>query len=127
MRRLRIAHGLPRRIALRPVLRLFAFPACDGTHGAHEASGAPLGVPADKETRQLRIVAHTAFDAARLRLVMSRRESYGWLQILAGKREDEAHLGMFTAEDCHALIAVLTTPSIPFVLVRSIDVGGAQP
>ena len=38
------------------------YPACDATHGAHETTGEPLGVPGDRDTRLARQRAHAAFD-----------------------------------------------------------------
>ena len=37
------------------------WPECNGVHGAH-LNGEPLGIPADKETKQWRIKAHERFD-----------------------------------------------------------------
>lgn len=39
------------------------YPDCDGAIGCHPGGKVPLGIPVDKETRQLRIKAHEAFDA----------------------------------------------------------------
>lgn len=36
-------------------------PWCDATHGAHP-NGAPLGTPANRETRDARVAAHAVFD-----------------------------------------------------------------
>lgn len=85
-----------------------AYPACTGSHGAHP-DGSPLGIPADAETKALRVRAHELFD----RLwkgecpVMSRDNAYRHLRQITGLGEDEAHIGMFDAHQCRALIARL--------------------
>ncbi len=86
------------------------WPQCSGAHGAHP-DGQPLGIPADRETRIARIAAHDAFDSLWKRdggRRMSRRDAYRLMQHLMGMREDEAHIGRFTAEQCKELIDRLT-------------------
>jgi len=39
------------------------YPDCDGAVGCHPGGKTPLGKPVSKQTRQLRIKAHEAFDA----------------------------------------------------------------
>jgi len=79
------------------------WPACDYTHGAHP-DGSPLGVPANKETRQARMRAHDAFDTLWKGGGMKRREAYRWMQEALGLSEDEAHIGKFDVETCERLI-----------------------
>lgn len=76
------------------------FPTCKGTHGAHP-DGAPLGVPANKETREARIRAHAVFD----RLwqgpkppMESRAKAYKWLADKLGRIE--VHIGELSVEEC---------------------------
>lgn len=45
----------------RPFYRCYKSPECTGTHGAHP-NGAPLGRPANKETRVLRMKVHAELD-----------------------------------------------------------------
>lgn len=81
------------------------WPACRGTHGAHP-NGAPLGTPADSETKQARIRAHAAFDQlwkpARAR--MTQDEAYLWMQSKMGLKSSEAHIGKFNIEQCDTLV-----------------------
>jgi ssDNA-binding Zn-finger/Zn-ribbon topoisomerase 1 len=79
------------------------WPDCDYTHGAHP-DGAPMGSPADKETRQARRRAHAAFDTLWQSGGMKRREAYRWMQEALGLSEDEAHIAKFDAETCEQLI-----------------------
>jgi ssDNA-binding Zn-finger/Zn-ribbon topoisomerase 1 len=78
------------------------YPECDGVIGCHP-DGSPLGTPANKETRQMRQVAHAAFDnwwpAAR----MTRGEAYGWLE----ENGPKAHIADMTFEECVDLVAML--------------------
>lgn len=78
------------------------FPACDGIHGAHP-DGTPLGIPADKATKQARITAHAAFDSLWKGGAMSRKAAYRWMQQALAMTEDEAHIGRFTIEQCTRL------------------------
>lgn len=56
--------------------------------------------PADQETRQARIEAHALFDA----LPMRKAQRYKWLQDQMQLEPKDAHIGMFTLEQCQALI-----------------------
>lgn len=78
---------------------------CPGTHGAHP-NGAPLGIPADHETKLARIRAHEAFDGLwRSGLTRSRRAAYRWLREALGLSKAEAHIGRFTRVQCEQLIS----------------------
>jgi hypothetical protein len=83
------------------------FPLCLGAHGAHP-SGAPMGTPADKATRQARVVAHAAFDAAWRARGMKRKEAYAWLRELTGLGYREGHISQMTAEQCRDLVNAIT-------------------
>lgn len=78
------------------------YPKCRATHGAHK-DGRPLGIPADKKTKQARIRAHAVFDQLWKEDHMSRSEAYSWMQDAMGLTEDEAHIGRFTEEQCDEL------------------------
>jgi ssDNA-binding Zn-finger/Zn-ribbon topoisomerase 1 len=75
------------------------FPDCTGAHGAH-ADGRPLGIPADKPTRQARILAHAAFDAYWRKVGMTRNAGYRWLAGELGLDADACHIGMFDQATC---------------------------
>jgi ssDNA-binding Zn-finger/Zn-ribbon topoisomerase 1 len=87
------------------------YPECKGAHGAHP-DGRPLGVPADKETKQARIKAHAAFDQMWKTREMSRTQAYQWLCEALGLAKDEAHIGKFTKEQCARLCAILAAKMI---------------
>lgn len=86
------------------------YPACDASHGAHE-DGTPLGVPANKETRQARIDAHNTFDllwkgATNTGRRAARRDAYRWLRDKLGLSKDECHIGLFNVETCKKVITI---------------------
>lgn len=83
------------------------YPDCRGTHGAHQADGRPLGIPADKETKKARIEAHAAFDLLWKGREMSRTDAYRWLGEAMGLAPEERHIGQFTKEQCARLVALL--------------------
>jgi len=82
------------------------FPACKATHGAHQDSGEPLGIPADRETKDLRIAAHDAFDPMWQNGKLGRNEAYEWLAEMLEIPFSECHIGMFDKEMCQKVIEV---------------------
>ena len=87
------------------------FPDCRSTHGAHP-DGSPLGIPANKETKLLRIAAHNAFDCLWQSGSMRRKDAYRWLMRAMRMSHQEAHFGRFTAEQCRRAIAALGTRDV---------------
>ena len=81
------------------------FPQCKAAHGAHP-DGTPLGIPADKATKQARIKAHTAFDGLWKRQGMKRKRAYRWLQERMGLGEEDCHIGRFNTEQCNRVIEI---------------------
>lgn len=82
---------------------------CGLHHGAHQATGEPLGTPAsDEETRQARIDAHEALDALWRgpRARMSRDDAYARLASEIGLPLEECHIGRFTAAECRATVEI---------------------
>lgn len=85
------------------------YPDCRAAHGCHP-DGRPLGKPANKETKQARIVAHEAFDKlwkppeGKEKGRMKRKEAYRWMQTALGMTKDEAHIGNFDKEQCARLV-----------------------
>ena len=84
-----------------------AYPTCKATHGAHKATGEPLGIPADEPTKVERMAAHALFDrlwqGGRAHRKMNRYKAYGWMAAVMGLTRDEAHIGRFNAEQCQRL------------------------
>lgn len=96
----------------RPIYRCLRFPECSGTHGAHP-NGAPLGIPADKETRRLRIRVHAELDRVFPPRMDGRREIgrfrrkeriYEWLGT-----QDLGHVSSMTSIDCRRILKLLST------------------
>ena len=85
-----------------------AYPQCKATHGAHK-NGEPLGIPADKLTKQARIEAHDAFDQLWKGRYMTRDEAYEWMQEAMEMSEDEAHIGRFDGDQCEDLVYKVET------------------
>jgi ssDNA-binding Zn-finger/Zn-ribbon topoisomerase 1 len=82
------------------------FPDCRGTHGAH-ADGRPLGIPADRETREARTHAHQVFDAFWRARGLERNKAYGWLAARLGMSRAACHIARFNREDCRRLVKVV--------------------
>ncbi len=82
------------------------YPECDATHGAHKDSGEPLGIPADKETRKMRMKAHGDFDNLWQKYGYKRQESYKLLQNIMGLNKDQAHIGRFNISQCKLLMSI---------------------
>lgn len=83
------------------------YPECKATHGAHNNSGKPLGIPGDKETKEWRIKAHNVFDSNCKKYGLKRGEAYKLLQTIMGLNSKEAHIGRFNKEQCQLLISKL--------------------
>lgn len=78
---------------------------CSGSVGCHPGTRIPLGVPADRETKELRNKAHDLFDQMWKSRQMSRKEAYQWLADAMGV--DEAHIGWMNKEDLKKLLEIL--------------------
>lgn len=79
------------------------YPKCTGTHGAHP-NGRPLGVPANKETREWRIKAHAEFDLIwqTRKHGVRRKEAYRMLALTMGV--ERVHIGESDIETCKVII-----------------------
>jgi ssDNA-binding Zn-finger/Zn-ribbon topoisomerase 1 len=80
---------------------------CCGAVGCHPGTNIPLGMPAKKEVRQLRIKAHKEFDELWMTCRMTRRAAYKWMQEKLGIPKAEAHIGQFNGEQCQKLIQLV--------------------
>lgn len=89
-----------------PYYRCSTYPRCPGAHGAHK-DGTPLGVPANKATKQARIAAHTVFDALWKDGGMSRGSAYRWLSEALGLTPEECHIGRFDEAQCNRVIRLV--------------------
>lgn len=86
-----------------PFFGCIRYPECDGTHGCH-ADGKPLGIPANKATKEARMRAHAMFDQLWLNRGWSRQGAYAWMREAMGMTKGEAHIGRFDIEQCERLI-----------------------
>jgi ssDNA-binding Zn-finger/Zn-ribbon topoisomerase 1 len=79
------------------------WPLCDSTIGS-DPKGRPQGVPADQETKELRIACHRVFDEWWRQGRMTRRQAYKLLQELMQLSADDAHFGRFNADQCREFL-----------------------
>jgi len=85
------------------------WPACKGSHGAHP-DGSPVGIPANRATKDARIRAHQHFDLlweGKGRPRRARDAAYAWLRMVMGLTSEECHFGSFTAAQCEKAIRLL--------------------
>jgi ssDNA-binding Zn-finger/Zn-ribbon topoisomerase 1 len=82
------------------------YPECKATHGAHKATGEPLGIPADQATRKWRVKAHTIFDQLwnGENRIATRHQAYHILMDIMAIHSAQAHIGTFTINQCQELI-----------------------
>lgn len=83
------------------------YPYCTAAHGAHP-DGSPLGVPADKGTKEARIAAHAAFDKLWKGedAPFKREDAYKWLKDKMGLSSEECHIGRFDKDTCKKVVDV---------------------
>lgn len=96
----------------RPMYQCIRYPECKGHHGAHP-NGAPLGVPASKETRQLRIKVHAELD----RIFPPRM--IGWREVGRHTRKEKiynwlaqkgfGHVSSMDSNDCQKILKLIST------------------
>lgn len=79
------------------------YPLCEAAHGA-DPEGKPLGTPANKETKVARIAAHNKFDSYWKAKNLHRNQAYKLLQEVMGMSPEDAHIAMFSKEQCLELI-----------------------
>lgn len=80
------------------------WPKCKGVHSAHQETGAPLGIPADRPTIEMRKKAHASFDRIWKQGLQLRAECYRWLRRELGMSKDDCHIGKFTQAQCANVI-----------------------
>lgn len=83
------------------------YPMCKGVHSAHQNSGKPMGIPANRETIEWRKKAHAKFDPYVRQWFRNRREGYMFLQNVMGLPAKDAHISHFNIEQCQKLIEIL--------------------
>ncbi len=80
------------------------WPACDAYVSAHNHNLRPMGVLANGELRNQRILAHRALERYRKETGMTRRELYIWLRTKLELAESDAHVAAFTGDQCSQVI-----------------------
>lgn len=92
-----------------PFYGCIKYPECDGAMGVHP-DGTPMGIPADKPTRAARMEAHAVFDQLwkPTGAPYNRTQAYFEMRTMMGLREDEAHIAMFTKEQCERMVEKVT-------------------
>lgn len=76
---------------------------CDAYVGCHNNTRKPLGTPANRELRKLRITAHSLFDPIWREGKMSRKYAYRYLEENTGVR----HIGESNERECAGVINFL--------------------
>jgi hypothetical protein len=82
---------------------------CEGNVTAHRKTKAPMGVPADRETRRQRALAHQAFDWMWRSGTMTRKEAYQWLaqRMRMAYPGGGCHIGDMTEAEARRVIEVV--------------------
>ena len=75
----------------------------------HKTGPVPMGIPADKATREARQRAHDAFDPIWKSRTLTRWEAYLWLSKKMGLPQDKTHIGMFDAQQCAQVVQLCKT------------------
>lgn len=81
------------------------YPKCNAYVGVFKNSDIPKGTLADSELRNKRIQAHRYFDAIWEQGIMTRSQTYQWMQHKFGLSKRQAHIGYFSDFMCLELIA----------------------
>jgi ssDNA-binding Zn-finger/Zn-ribbon topoisomerase 1 len=84
------------------------FPHCRGNHKASKR-GKPMGIPANEQTRKLRIEAHIALERLYKgkEAIMTKTEAYGFLAYSMRLKPKQAHISRFNEHQCKVLKALL--------------------
>ena len=80
------------------------YPECDTYIRTQPGTSLPLGTPANRELRALRIQAHRCFDALYLTGYMTKRDAYIWLANLLQAPQSQAHIGYLSEYSCRQVI-----------------------
>lgn len=78
---------------------------CGAYVGCHRGTLQPLGTCAGPELRRMRNLAHSVFDRLwRGKRKTARSAAYAWMAKTMGLTPEEAHIGLFSIEQCRVLI-----------------------
>lgn len=81
--------------------------SCGNMVGVHVGTNIPFGIPADKETRALRIKCHQLFDQ-KWNTPEEREEMYLWLMEKMGLNKAQTHFGKFNKTQCREALKILS-------------------
>lgn len=102
--------GAPMRLTEGPYGKFYScvrYPVCRGVHGAHQNSGKPLGIPANRQTIEWRKKAHAVFDPFVKKWFVKRSDGYTFMRSVMGMKRYEAHISRFNIEQCKRLIHII--------------------
>lgn len=93
------------------ILKFYLCDPCDAYVGTHRNTNPPqpLGRLANAELRKAKKAAHAAFDPLWRSGRMNRHQAYKHLAQLMELPPKDAHIGMFTIEQCHRVVALIQT------------------
>lgn len=77
---------------------------CGAMVGCHTGTDIPLGLMADRITRDARYRAHKAFDPLWKNGHMVKANAYAWMAKVLGIPFEQAHIGMLNETQCEQLI-----------------------
>lgn len=80
------------------------YPECDTYVRTQPGTARPMGTPANRELRALRIQAHRCFDAIHQNGYMTKRDAYVWLADLLQAPQSQAHIGYLSEYSCRKVI-----------------------
>lgn len=80
------------------------YPECDTYIRMQPGTAYPMGTPANRELRALRIQTHRCFDALHQNGYMTKRDAYVWLAALLQMPQSQAHIGYLSAYSCQKVI-----------------------
>jgi hypothetical protein len=84
--------------------------ACGAFVGCHEGTDVPLGLMADRDTRQARYELHKVFDRLWKKGPLARDDAYRWLASVLNLPPEWAHISMLSEEQCLVVQKALQTP-----------------
>lgn len=87
--------------------------ACGAMVGCHAGTNIPLGLMADRLTRDARYRAHQAFDPLWKKRWMPKADAYAWMAKVLAIPFEQAHIGMLSEEQCERLILAATNYEPP--------------
>ena len=80
------------------------YPECDTYMRTYPGTGIPMGMPANRELRALRIEAHRYFDQLYLGGIMSKKDAYLWLAELLQVPLSQAHISFLGEYYCRKVM-----------------------